>query len=121
MLVGIDIVDVERFEKLVENEAFFEKFFTAQEREYVLSRVRPAESMAGIFAGKEAFLKALGIGIGRGIDLKDIEISHNELGKPFYILENDRISSGLSQAGVKAGDISISHTDKMATAICILY
>lgn len=121
MLTGIDIVDVERFEKLVGNEAFFEKYFSAQEREYILSRVSPAESMAGIFAGKEAFLKALGIGIGRGIALKDVEISHNELGKPCYILENDSVSEGLLQAGVKGGDISISHTSNMATAICILY
>lgn len=120
MKVGIDIVDVERFEILVVSDAFFDKYFTKKEKEYILSRSHPEESMAGVFASKEAFLKALGIGIGRGVDLKDIEISHDDLGKP-YIKLTDKLLSFIANASATGVDISISHTANTATAICILF
>ena len=39
------------------------------------------------FAAKEAFSKALGTGIGKNIDLKNIEISNNAYGKPYILLK----------------------------------
>ena len=73
MLVGIDVLDVVRMEKFVQNEHFLEKYFTPYEIEYVSKTNRQTLSLAGLFAAKEAFLKALGIGIGGGISLNDIE------------------------------------------------
>ena len=44
------------------------------------------------FAAKEAFSKAIGLGIGRGIDFKDIEVINDDLGKPkINILNNKEI------------------------------
>lgn len=120
MKIGIDVVDVERFEKLVTSETFLNKFFTEKEREYILSKSHPAETMAGLFASKEAFLKALGIGIGRGIDLKDIEISHTQLGKPYIVLI-DKITKKLNEYSLTGVDISISHSTNISTATCILF
>ena len=42
------------------------------------------------FASKEAFSKALGIGIGRGIDFNDIEIFNDKFGKPFIRILNNK-------------------------------
>lgn len=42
------------------------------------------------FAAKEAFSKALGLGIGRGIDFKDVEIDNDVLGKPFIRILNNK-------------------------------
>ena len=120
MLVGIDVLDVVRMEKFVQNEHFLEKYFTPYEIEYVSKTNRQTLSLAGLYSAKEAFLKALGIGIGGGINLNDIEIYHDENGKP-----NLRVLSSTSNIMLKTKNvteicISISHADEIATAICII-
>lgn len=120
MKVGIDVLDVVRMEKFVQNEHFLEKYFTPYEIEYVSKTNRQTLSLAGIFSAKEAFLKALGIGIGGGIDLKDIEIRHEESGKPYLQVISRTSQIVLSTMNVIDIQISISHSDEMATAICII-
>ena len=55
-----------------------------------------SETVAGNFAAKEAFSKALGTGIS-GFALKDVEVLRDEHGKPYIELEN-RLKSGLKAA-----------------------
>jgi len=59
---GIDVVSVERIERAIDRfgERFLERVFTEAEREFCLSRKRPAESFAVRFGAKEAFVKACG-------------------------------------------------------------
>ena len=45
-----------------------------------------ADVMVKRFCAKEAFSKAIGIGIGRGIDMRDIIIKKDSLGKPSILL-----------------------------------
>lgn len=120
MLVGIDVLDVVRMEKFVQNEHFLEKYFTPYEIEYVQKTNRQTLSLAGIFAAKEAFLKALGIGIGGGIALNDIEIRHDTNGKPFLDVLSNKSKIMLKTMSVEEIAISISHADEIATAICII-
>ena len=120
MLVGIDVVNVDRFDKLIREESFFNKYFSEYEREYVNSKSNPAESLAGLYASKEAFLKALGIGIGRGVDIKDICVKHNELGKPYYDIDGVEIRRKLDKYSIQNIDLSISHTGTVSTAICVI-
>lgn len=120
MKVGIDILDVVRMEKFVQNEHFLEKYFTPYEIDYVAHNNRQTLSLAGIFSAKEAFLKALGIGIGGGIDLNDIEIRHEESGKPYLQVLSSTSQIMLKTMNVSDIQISISHSDEMATAICIV-
>lgn len=119
MLVGIDILDVMRMEKFIQNEHFLDKFFTPYEAAYVSKTIRKTQSLAGIYCAKEAFLKALGIGINNGIALNEIEVNHYESGKP-YIKLSDGAKIVLATFGVKDVQISISHTDEVCTAICIM-
>lgn len=120
MLVGIDVLDVVRMEKFVQNEHFLEKYFTPYEIEYVQKNNRQTLSLAGIFAAKEAFLKALGIGIGGGIALNDIEIRHDNNGKPYLDVLSNKSKIMLKTMSVEEIAISISHADEIATAICIV-
>lgn len=120
MLVGIDVLDVVRMEKFVQNEHFLEKYFTPYEIEYVSKNYRQTLSLAGIYAAKEAFLKALGIGIGGGINLNDIEINHEPTGKPYLKVLSSKSQIMLKTMNVEDIQISISHSDEMATAICII-
>ena len=120
MLVGIDVLDVVRMEKFVQNEHFLEKYFTPYEIEYVTKNNRQTLSLAGIFSAKEAFLKALGIGIGGGINLNDIEVRHEESGKPYLQVISSKGQIMLRTMNVTDIQISISHSDEMATAICMI-
>ena len=88
-----------------------DKCFTKSEQEYILSKANAAQSAAGIFCAKEAFIKALGVGIGY-FSLCDIEIRHEENGKPYMKLYN-------RAKEMTEGDyvlISISHTGDLAVA-----
>ena len=120
MLVGIDVLDVVRMEKFVQNEHFLEKYFTPYEIEYVTKNNRQTLSLAGIFSAKEAFLKALGIGIGGGINLNDIEVRHEESGKPYLQVISSKGQIMLKTMNVTDIQISISHSDEMATDICMI-
>ena len=79
---GVDIVKISRFENHL-SDGFLKKYFSTHEAEYINSKPNKAETLAGIFAAKEAFLKALGMGIGRGVDLVEISILHDAQGAPF--------------------------------------
>jgi phosphopantetheine--protein transferase-like protein len=120
MLVGIDVLDVVRMEKFVQNERSLDKFFTEYEIMYVSSTRRTTQSLAGIYCAKEAFLKALGVGIGGGINLNEIEIKHHENGKPYLQVLSSKAKIMLSTQKIEEIEINISHTDEICTAVCIL-
>lgn len=113
--VGIDLCAIGRMEELLGNVRFLERFFTEEETAYVMARgAAAAQSMAGIFAAKEALLKALGVGI--ALPLKDVGVTHTETGQPVYCLTG--------KAKELAGDaqcmLSITHEGDMAAAVCII-
>ncbi len=119
MLVGIDILDVMRMEKFIQNEHFLGKYFTPYEAMYVSQTMRKTQSLAGIYCAKEAFLKALGIGLNNGIALNEIEVAHDENGKPFIRL-SDGAKIVLATYGIRDVQINISHTDDVCTAVCVM-
>lgn len=85
---GIDIVQISRFDKLKENKTFMNNVFNDKELEYINKRNNNSNTIAGLYASKEAFLKAIKKGI-NDYSLKDIEISHNDNNAPFIILHNE--------------------------------
>lgn len=117
MKTGIDIVEISRFNDIDINN-FMNRFFTKNEIEYVNTKNNKLQTIAGIFACKEAVLKAFKLGIGKGIKLTDIEICHND-GAPF-IFENQIIKQYLKQYNLKEIDVNISHSKTSAIAICII-
>lgn len=74
---------------------------------------------AARFAAKESFLKALGIGLGMGVSLRDIEVINNTQGRPVLTI-NDRIKGSLDKLGITTMQISLTHTREHAHAIVIL-
>ena len=66
---------------------FIEKYFSKKEfekyKDLNLTTKQIASKYAKLFSAKEAFVKALGIGFRFGINLKDIQILSNKLGKPY--------------------------------------
>lgn len=119
MEVGVDIVKVDRFEKLLENDSFKNKYFNKQEIEYI-SNKNNAQTMAGIYASKEALLKALGMGIGAGLNLKDIIVLHNANGKPYFDI-NATLNYYLNKNGASSVSLSISHDGEYVVAFCTIF
>ena len=117
MKVGIDLISVERVEKAINRTANFKtKNFAESELNYAKTRRSEVETLAGIFAAKEAFLKAIEVGVLRGIKLSEIVVSHNEMGAPELIVPNKI----LTKFNIKSVHVSISHDAGSATAICTL-
>ena len=118
MNVGIDIVQISQVERIKNLERFLEKYFNHEEISYICKKSKKEQTIAGIFAGKEAFLKALEIGIGV-IPLKEVVIAHKENNSP-YLMLNKTTTAILKQYGYSSADISISHGGNYSIAICNL-
>ncbi|MGN1222568.1 MAG: holo-ACP synthase [Christensenellales bacterium] len=114
---GIDIIETKRF-NIKHLDDFLEKYYSDEEIEYINQKDKNLQTIAGIYACKEAVLKAFKIGIGNGISLKDVVISH-EKGNP-YLKLNDVIKSLMAKDNLKEIDINISHSENNAIAICII-
>ena len=117
MKTGIDIIEISRFCNININK-FINKYFTNIEKEYINGKKNKDETIAGIFACKEAVLKAFKLGIGKGIKLKEIEIYHIN-GVPF-VKKNKIIEKYLKLNNCNEIEINISHSKKDAIAICII-
>ena len=116
--VGMDLCDISRMEKLLSDGRFLARFFSAEEQAYIQSKGKSAaQSMAGIFAAKEALAKALGTGIVSG-ELADICVLHDEHGAPYYDLRGQYAEIAKDRQ-INALFLSISHESGMAAAMCV--
>ena len=82
--IGTDIVNIKRMKRTLKNKniKFKKRVFSKNEITYCEKRKNPSSFYAKRFAAKEALSKALGTGIRKGINFKDIEIINNKYGKP---------------------------------------
>jgi holo-[acyl-carrier protein] synthase len=81
--VGIDLVRVSRMEKVIQRWGgrFVERVFTPDEAA-LCERRRSFSAYALRFAAKEAFSKALGLGMTNGLKWREIEVYHERSGRP---------------------------------------
>ena len=119
--IGTDIAAIERFQKFIDsgNSALIQRVFTEQERILCSGRKNSAASFAARFAAKEAFLKALGLGLRDGISWQDIEITHNDMGKPELQLTG-RAREIFEAQGLGRSFLSLSHDGGNAIAMVVL-
>lgn len=118
--IGIDIVEVERIaEKIGKEQGFRELVFSAAEISYCEAAANKYEHYAARFAAKEAFLKAIGTGWANGTAFNEIEIEHNENGKPLLHLMGVTAAT-LNKKGMGKISVSLSHVKSMATAVVVI-
>ena len=117
---GCDLIEIERIAKALQRENFCTRIYTAAELSYAESKKNQckAASLAAVFAAKEAVAKALGVGLGQ-IGWREIEVRHDELGKPFVALSG-RARVLAEERGVKNIHLSLSHSREYALAMVIL-
>jgi len=114
--VGIDLVSVERFERLLaDHGAPPDDIFTEQELRYCEGRRRRPERLAVRFAAKEAVLKTLGTGMTRGARWIDVEVVNMASGRPTVQLHGE-VAALAQRRGLRGLDVSLSHTHGFAIA-----
>lgn len=117
--LGVDIVEIGRMEQILQRSPRFAfRVFTDGERSYCEGHHRPAVRYATHFAAKEAVLKALGTGFAEGIAFTDVEVTHDEKGKPLALLHG-RARQIADSLGILEIPLSLSRTNETAVANAI--
>ncbi len=107
MRVGIDLISVDRIKEAygIWGERFLKRLYSSEELLEAKKRKgqRFYQYLAGRFAVKEAIIKTLD----NPIAFKEIVVLNNAVGKPKVV------------APKGCFDVSISHTDEFAVAVCL--
>ena len=125
MKLGVDVVKISRMQNIQNITLFLSKICTEQEIDYIQKQCNAKQeftqktfaTIAGLYAAKEAVLKALGCGVSQGAKLKDVEILHTKHGKPYVKLCGKTLQIFCEQ-GFGQMEISISHDAGLAVAVC---
>ena len=115
--IGTDIVKIKRIRKSLKNQLFLKKIFSTDE---ILrcSRIKnSANCFAKRFSAKEAFAKALGTGISKGINFNEIIILNEKNGKPFIKLISHTKKNVEKKLKGKKFKISLSLSDEKDYAV----
>ncbi|HSQ66552.1 MAG TPA: holo-ACP synthase [Polyangiaceae bacterium] len=116
--IGLDVCSIERMRRALERhgDRFFSRICSPAER-IDLERSNPATSLAGRFAAKEAFAKALDGA--PGVGWHEVEIRRGPTGRPEMTLHG-RAHTMASQAGAVRWHVSITHDAGIAAAVVVL-
>ena len=116
--LGTDIVNIKRLEKILKKNksSFKSRIFSKSEILYCDKKKSPAPFYAKIYAAKEALSKALGTGIRKGINFKDIEIINNNFGKPSIKLKGTTANFLKKKIRAKKYSIYLSLSDDLPWA-----
>jgi len=119
--IGFDLVQVSRVEDALRRwgERFQNKVFTPGEIRYGLEKRNPARHFAARFAAKEAFVKALGIGIRRGVHWKDVEVQRGPLGRPVLKIHGRAVEI-CAKEGIDSFLLSLTHDGDYSGAMVVL-
>ena len=110
--IGIDLCEIARMQTLLDEGRSLRRMFTEEEQAYIAGKgASAAQTMAGMFAAKEAVLKALGTGM--TVPMTDVVISHTELGQPIVTLTGKAAQFGGTML------VSITHEAGMAAAFAV--
>ena len=86
--IGVDIVENNRIKSLIKNKKFVNRIFSKKEITISNQYLNKTNFFSKRFAAKESFAKALGTGFRNNLNLKDIEIINDKLGKHYYLISS---------------------------------
>ena len=108
--LGTDIIEISRIHKVNKDDRLARRILTPDEMNHyngITDEERKITYLAGRFAVKEAYSKALGTGIGSAVSFNDINCMNDERGKP-------------SLTNAPNAHVSISHSKDYAVATVII-
>ncbi|WP_027857912.1 holo-ACP synthase [Marinobacterium jannaschii] len=116
--IGTDIIQISRVSKaLARSPRLAARILTPQELSQFETKTRKALFLAKRFAAKEAAVKALGTGIGRGVSWQHLTVSHDEWGKPML-----EISGGALQRAqqLNISSLHLSYSDEQEYVVAFV-
>lgn len=113
---GIDLIEISRIKKSMENPRFLARVFSSEEIEMFRDRNFPVQTIAANFCAKEALAKAMGCGI-RGFSLAEVSVLRDNLGRPYFKLHG--AAAGLAEKCGSSFSVSLTHTRQYAAAVVI--
>ena len=117
--VGTDIIRVNRLRKSLKKKPFLSRIFSDEEIIKCKRTKNNSNCFAKRFAAKEAFSKALGTGISKGINFNEIVILNEKSGKPYIKLIN--ITKKIVERKIKKKyKISLSIADEKDYAVAFV-
>ena len=118
--IGVDIAEVARVREAIERhgERLLQRVFTPGEIAYCRRHKNAPERFAARFAAKEAAMKALGTGWGKGVAWRDFEVSNAPGGKPALKLTG-KAAEIFQRLGGGSMLLSLTHTAEHALAYVI--
>ncbi len=115
--IGIDLTDIAWAARILERyPKQLGKLFNPPALDYCMSKKDPAPYLAARMALKEAILKALGTGLGRGMKWLDVELIRTPPGKPDAALHG-KVLERAEALGIVRWELSIAHRGDYAVAI----
>ena len=119
--IGIDLASIARMEKVIKKwgDRFLDRVFTSSEKEFCSRRAIPSSAFTLRFAAKEAFSKALGVGMKKGIKWRDIEVYNHSTGKPDLRLYGVALDT-CKRNGITGIHLSLSDDGDYGIAMVVL-
>jgi holo-[acyl-carrier protein] synthase len=116
--VGLDVVEVARIAAMLarHGERVLERI--CQPGEVDRSRISLDQHVAGLFAAKEAVLKALGTGWAAGLGFRQVEVVRGAGGQPGVRLHGAAAERARA-LGITTIHVSISHERAWAAAMAV--
>ena len=86
--IGVDLLNINRIQNIYDKfgNKFINRILAKDEIELYNKSKNKINFLSKRFCAKEAFSKAIGIGIGRGIDMREKKKKKDSLGKPSILL-----------------------------------
>jgi holo-[acyl-carrier protein] synthase len=118
--IGVDLIEIERIKQAIERngQRFIDRLYTEEEQAYCSQRPSYA-CYAARFTAKEAFLKAMGTGLRRGMRWRDIEVYTDELGKP-HLRIYGYLQERCQSERLQRIHLSLSHSTAYAIAQVVI-
>ncbi|MDE3106102.1 MAG: holo-ACP synthase [Acidobacteriota bacterium] len=119
--IGTDLIETERIATSITRygNRFLHRVFTAGEIAYCQQRKNAVESFAARFAAKEAGAKALGTGISRGVQWREIEVVRKPGHRPMLVWHG-RAAERAATMGIEHTHLSLTHSRTTSMAVVVL-
>ncbi|MDP6418817.1 MAG: holo-ACP synthase [Candidatus Krumholzibacteria bacterium] len=118
---GIDLASPSRLQEAHARRgpSLLQRLFTPAEIADCQRHRNPWPGFAARFAAKEAFLKALGTGLRKGLAWKQMEVRKDDLGRP-YLHCTGTAAELLQDLGARKIHLSLSHLEDLGIAQVVL-
>jgi holo-[acyl-carrier protein] synthase len=118
--LGIDLCEIDRIEEALgrHGQRFLDRICAPGELRRPLESRRIGEHVAGLFAAKEAAMKALGTGM-QGVSFREIAVAREPEGQPRLVLTG-RARARADALGVAAAHVTITHGRREAVSVVLL-